>query len=148
MDFLEWLALKRVVKNYSYVKRQDPFPFVLEELSSLRPNVKRMFGFTSIYLDEKLLCSLRDSVRQPGSNGMWLYTTTEHLESLGREFPQLSKRQLWRSGKNAWVILASRLEEFEEYAFKACELILNGDQRIGRITRRKTQQLHLQVHHL
>lgn len=66
---------------------------------------------------------------------MWLYTTTEHVESLGREFPQLPKRQLWRSGKKAWVILASRLEEFEEYAFKACELLLNGDQRIGRITR-------------
>jgi hypothetical protein len=128
--------MKRVTKNYPYLKRQDPFPFVLEELSSLRPTVKRLFGFTSVYLDEKLLCSLRDSIRQTGSNGMWLYTTTEHLESLGREFPQLPKRQLWRSGKNAWVILASRLEEFEDYAFKACELILNGDQRIGRITRR------------
>jgi hypothetical protein len=127
--------MKRVAKNYPNVKRQDPFPFVLEELSPLRPTVKRLFGFTSVYLDEKLLCSLRDSVRQTGSNGMWLYTTTEHVESLGREFPQLPKRQLWRSGKNAWVVLASRLGEFEEYAFKACELILNGDQRIGRITR-------------
>ncbi len=127
--------MKRVAKTYPYVKRQDPFPFVLEELSSLRPTVKRLFGFTNVYLDEKLLCSLRDSVRQTGSNGMWLYTTTEDVESLGKEFPQLPKRQLWRSGKNAWVILASRLEEFEEYAFKACKLILNGDQRIGRITR-------------
>jgi hypothetical protein len=118
-------------------KRRDPFPFVLEELSPLRPTVKRMFGFTSVYLDEKLLCSLRDSVKRPGSNGMWLYTTTEHLESLAHEFPQLSKRQLWRSrsGDKAWVVIASRLEEFEEYAFKACELILNGDRRIGRLTR-------------
>jgi len=117
------------------VKRQFPFPFVLEELVSIRPTIKRMFGFTSVYLDEKLLFSLRDSVKQPGSNGMWLYTTTEHLESLAREFPELPKRQLWRSGKKAWIVLASRLEHFEEYAFKACELILNGDQRIGRVTR-------------
>lgn len=129
--------MKRAAKDYPYLKRRDPFPFVLEELNSIRPTIKRMFGFTSVYLDEKLLCSLRDSVKQPGSNGMWLYTTTEHVESLGREFPQLPKRQLWRSGKNAWVILASRLEYFEEYAFKACELILKGDQRIGRITRPK-----------
>jgi hypothetical protein len=129
--------VKRPVKDYPYLKRRDPFPFVLEELNSIRPTIKRMFGFTSVYLDEKLLCSLRDSVKQPGSNGMWLYTTTEQVESLGREFPQLPKRQLWRSGKNAWVILASRLEDFEEYAFKACELILRGDQRIGRITRPK-----------
>ena len=117
------------------VKRQSPFPFVIDELISIRPTIKQMFGFTSVYLDERLLFSLRDSVKQPGSNGMWLYTTTEHLESLAREFPELPKRQLWRSGKNAWVVLASRLEYFEEYALKACELILNGDQRIGRVTR-------------
>lgn len=118
-------------------KTREPFPFVLDELDSLRPTIKHMFGFTSVYLDEKLLCSLRDSVKQPGSNGMWLYTTQEHLESLAREFPDLPKRQLWRSrnGDKAWVILASRLENFEEYAFRACELILKGDQRIGRLKR-------------
>ncbi len=120
-------------------KRRDPFPFVLEELSPIRPTIKHWFGFTSVYLDEKLLCSLRDSVKQPNSNGIWLYTTTEHLDSLAREFPELPKRQLWRSrsGNKAWIILASRLEGFEEYAFKACELILRGDQRIGRLTRGK-----------
>ena len=66
---------------------------------------------------------------------MWLYTTVEHLESLGREFPELPRRYLWRSGKNAWVILASRLADFEEYAYMACELILRGDRRVGRVTR-------------
>ena len=129
--------MKRITQNHPPARKRDPFPFVLEELISIRPTIKRMFGFTSVYLDDKLLCSLRDSAKQPGSNGVWLYTTTEHVESLGREFPQLPKRQLWRSGRNAWVVLASRLEGFEEYAFKACELILNGDQRIGRITRGK-----------
>jgi hypothetical protein len=94
-----------------------------------------MFGFTHVYLGERLLCSLRDSDRRPGTNGMWLYTTVEQLESLGREFPELPRRYLWRSGKNAWVILASRLENFEEYAYTACELILRGDRRIGRVTR-------------
>lgn len=130
-------AMQPGTQNHLSVRRRDPFPFVLEELLSIRPTIKRMFGFTSVYLDDRLLCSLRDSTRQPGSNGMWLYTTTEHVDSLALEFPQLPKRQLWRSGKNAWVILASRLEDFEEYAFKACELILNGDRRIGRITRSK-----------
>lgn len=117
------------------VKRHVPFPFVLEELDSLRPTIKRMFGFTYVYLEHKLLFSLRDSVKQPGTNGIWIYTTAEHLESLAKEFPQLPRRQLWRSGKNCWVVLASRLEDFEEYAFKACELVLKGDQRVGRVTR-------------
>ena len=122
------------MKNPS-AKTQVPFPFVLEELVSIRPTIKRMFGFTYVYLDEKLLFLLRDSVKQSGSNGLWLYTTAEHIDSLSKEFPQLPRRQLWRSGKNAWVVLASRLEDFEEYAFRACELILKGDQRIGRVTR-------------
>ena len=127
------------MKNSQPTKKRDPFPFVLDELSPIRPTIKHWFGFTSLYLGEKLLCSLRDSPKQSGSNGMWLYTTAEHVDSLAREFPDLPKRQLWRSrsGNKAWVVLASRLEGFEEYAFKACELILRGDQRIGRLTRGK-----------
>jgi hypothetical protein len=127
------------MKTGSSTKRRDPFPFVLEELSPIRPTIKHWFGFTSIYLDEKLLCSLRDSAKQTNTNGMWLYTTAEHVESLAKEFPDLPKRQLWRSrsGNKAWVVLASRLEGFEEYAFKACELILRADPRIGRVTRGK-----------
>jgi hypothetical protein len=122
------------------VKRDPiPFPFVLDELFSLRLTIKHVFGFTYLYLGERLLCALRDSQKQTGSNGMWLFTTTEHLESLGREFPELSRRYHWRSGKNAWVILPSKLGEFEEYAFRACELILNGDRRIGRIGRGKKE---------
>ncbi len=114
-----------------------PFPFMLEELEPIRPTIKRMFGFTYVYLDDKLLCALRDSVKQPRSNGVWLFTTKDELESLGREFPDLSRRYLWRarSGNNAWIVLASRLENFEEYAFKACELMVNGDRRIGRVSR-------------
>jgi len=123
------------MKNTSPARRQDPFPFVLQELLPIRPVVKRMFGFTHVYLGERLLFSLRQSVKHPGTNGMWLYTTVEHLESLGREFPELPRRYLWRSGKKGWVILASRLENFEEYAYMACELILRGDRRIGRVTR-------------
>jgi hypothetical protein len=117
-------------------KRLIPFEFVLDELSSLRPTVKPVFGFTYLYLGERLLCALRDNQKQ-GPNGMWLFTTTEHVDSLWREFPELSRRYLWRSGKNAWVILPSKLGEFEEYAFKACELILNGDRRIGRVSKGK-----------
>jgi len=127
--------MKRTATN-SARKRREPFPFVLEELEPIRPTIKPMFGMTSIYLGDKLLCSLRDSVKQPDTNGIWLYTTAEHIDSLAREFPGLSKRQLWRSRSNekAWIVLASRLENFEEYAFKACELMLRGDQRIGRIS--------------
>ena len=123
-------------------KQATPFPFIIDELISIRPTIKQAFGFTYLYLDERLVCGLRNSAKQPSSNGMWIFTTTEDIESLAKEFPQLSRRYLWRSGKNAWVVLPSRLAEFEEYAFKACELILNGDRRIGRTTRGQSTRIN------
>jgi hypothetical protein len=128
-------SLEHAMRNTASPGRQVPFPFVIEELASLRPTIKTLFGSTNVYLDDKLLFSLRNSVNYPGTNGIWVYTTSEHIDSLAREFPGLPRRQLWRSGSNGWVVLASRLEDFEEYAFKACELVLKGDQRIGRVTR-------------
>jgi hypothetical protein len=119
-------------------KRPTPFTFVLDELLLIRPAIRHMFGFTYVYLDEKLLLSLRESDKQPQYNGVWIYTQAEHIESLRKEFLLLPRRYFWRSRKSGsgWVILPSRLEEFEEYALKACELILRGDQRVGRVTRR------------
>lgn len=114
-----------------------PFPFVIDELMPLRPTIKRAFGFTYVYLDEIVLCALRDSVKRPNSNGIWLFTTREHVDQLGAEFPELSRRYLWRSGEKAWVVLPAKVEHFEEYAFKACEMIMNGDRRIGRPSRAK-----------
>jgi hypothetical protein len=119
------------------MRKEYPFPFFIEELSSLRPHITQAFGFTYVYLEDKLLCGLRNSAKRCNSNGIWLFTTTEDVESLGNEFNDLPRRCLWRSKQNAWVILSSRLENFEEYAFKASELMLNGDTRIGRISRRR-----------
>jgi hypothetical protein len=118
--------------------RQCPFKFVLDELLPLRPDVRRLFGFTHVYLGERLLLSLRESRRHPKHNGVWLYTEAEHIESLRREFPQLPRRSFWKSRQSGhgWVILAAGLEDFEECAFRACELILAGDRRIGRVGRR------------
>ena len=127
------------MKQSLSAKRQAPFQFVLDELLPIRPTIKRMFGLTHVYLGDKLLLSLRDSLKQPQYNGVWLYTEAEHIESLRREFPQLARRYFWRSKKSGsgWVILACGQEEFEEYAFRACEMVLGGDQRVGRVGRRE-----------
>jgi hypothetical protein len=102
-----------------------------------------MFGFTYVYLDERLLLSLRESSRQPRYNGVWLFTEAAHIESLRREFPTLPRRSFWKSAKsgNGWVILAATTEDFEEHAFRACELILQGDRRVGRLTRGGSERI-------
>ena len=126
----------RCINDFDVMMKRAPFPFVLEELQPIRPTVKQAFGFTYVYLEDRLLCCLRDSSKKSSTNGLWLFTTAEHVESLSKEFPDLPRRYLWRSGKKAWVVLTSKSEYFEEYAFKACELILNGDRRVGRLDSR------------
>lgn len=116
--------------------RRPAFQFVLDELLPLRPAVGRLFGSTYVYLAERLLVALRESARQPRFNGVWLYTEAAHVESRRGEFPQLPRRCSWKSGPNGRVILSSGVEDFEEQAFRACALILAGDRRIGRPTRR------------
>lgn len=126
------------MKAVTRAKKQSAFQFVLDELGPVRPVVRRVFGLTHVYLGEVLLLSLRESARQPQYNGVWLYTRAECVESLRGEFPQLPRRYFWKSRKSGsgWVILASGVEDFEEYAYRACELILRGDRRVGRVTRR------------
>lgn len=128
-------------------KRPSRFQFVLDELLPIRPVIKQAFGLTYVYLDEKLILSLRDCVKQPQYNGVWIYTRAEHIESLQREFPLLPRRCFWRSKKtgSGWVIFSSGLEDFEEYAFGACELILRGDRRIGRVSRRGNRRVRRNV---
>jgi hypothetical protein len=121
-------------------RQKTPFPFVLEELAPLRLRLKTVFGFTHVYLDDMLLFSLRDSAKRPSTNGIWVYTSIENLDNLAREFPDLPRRQLWRSGKNGWLVITSKIAGFEEHAFKLCELILQGDRRIGRVTRAYPKQ--------
>jgi hypothetical protein len=139
-EFEEWLRARHLpcealipFGSKMRLRESLPFQFVLDELLSIRPVVKQMFGFVYVYLDEKLLLALREQRKQPNTNGIWLFTYAEHLQSLRREF-SLPRNYFWKSKDKGWVILPSRLENFEEYAFKACELILQGDRRIGRVT--------------
>ena len=100
---------------------RDPFPFVLDELQPIRPVVKRMFGFTYVYLGETLLCALRDSEKKPATNGLWLFTTTEHVDSLAENFlicqggisgaparrPGWSSQRAWSTSRSTLLRLAS-----------------------------------------
>ena len=125
------------MRSDARAKKQTPFQFVLDELAAVRPTVRRAFGLTYVYLGERLLLSLRRSDDRPRFNGVWLYTEAAHVESLRGEFASLPRRCFWKSKKSGagWVIIAAELEDFEECAFKACEMILRGDRRIGRVGR-------------
>jgi hypothetical protein len=66
-------------------------------------------------------------------NGVWLATTSEHHESLRRDFPQMRSIQVLGSGVTGWQVLPADEEDFEAAALRACELVLARDPRIGKV---------------
>jgi hypothetical protein len=119
-------------------KRSIPFKFVLDELDSLQPIVKPMFGCFMVYLAEKAVLFLCNSDRAifADRQGVWVATTPEHYQSLAREFTSTRSEKPGRIGKSPWLRLPAGARDFEEQALRACQLILDGDPRIGRIPRR------------
>jgi hypothetical protein len=114
-------------------RRTVPHEFVLEALSSLSPWTRSMFGCLAVYVREKIVLILRDKPSQLADNGVWLATTIEHHESLRREFPLMRSIRVLGKSVTAWQILPADAENFEEAALRACELVVAGDTRIGKV---------------
>jgi hypothetical protein len=118
-------------------KKRVPFSFVIEELDSLDPIVKPMFGCFSVYIGDKIVFFLCELERLPYRKGIWVATTPEYYKSLAQEFSSTRSVENPKIGKSPWLLLPAGAEDFEEQALRACELILSGDPRIGRIPKPK-----------
>jgi hypothetical protein len=78
-------------------KPKPPYPFVLEALAPLKPEVRRMFSGFAVYIDDKVVCMLRESPKSPQDNGMWLVlseTIDPEDRGLRKDFPSLRKIDL------------------------------------------------------
>jgi hypothetical protein len=117
------------------VKQRKPVPheFVLDALAPLSPWTRSMFGCLAIYVEDKIVLILRDKRDHTADNGVWLATTEEHQPSLRREFPNMRSIQVLGKKVTGWQVLPTDAEDFEEAALRACELILAGDPRIGKV---------------
>jgi hypothetical protein len=114
-------------------RRNVPHEFVLEALSALPARTNPMFGCLAVYVGEKIVLILRDKRQGTADNGVWLATTQEHHESLRREFPNMRSIQIFGKKVTGWQVLPADATDFEEAALRACDLILAGDTRIGKI---------------
>lgn len=116
-------------------KRRKPIPhqFVLDALAPISPWTRPMFGCLAVYVDEKIVLILRDKPAGPADNGVWLATTPEHHETLRREFPSMRSIELLGKKVTGWQVLPLDAPDFEQSALRACELVLAGDPRIGKI---------------
>ncbi len=67
---------------------------------------------------------------EPMQKGIYVATITEYAGELRAVFP-IAEFETLKAGK-IWIFVAEELPEFEQYVLTACELITNGDKRIGR----------------
>jgi hypothetical protein len=119
------------------VKKKIPFAFAIEELDALSPTIKPMFGGFIVYIGEKLVLFLYDQEKWPNFKGVSLATTPEQYRSLAQEFSSKHDAEPQKIGKHPWLLLPASAVDFEEQVLKACEMILNGDPRIGRAPEEK-----------
>lgn len=120
-----------------------PFNFVLEYLSGEELLIRPMFGCHAVYTRGKIVLILRHKNDFPHDNGVWLATTKEHHISMKNDFPSMRSISLFGDGLSAWQNIPEEADDFEEAVIKACELILKGDIRIGKVPmpkKRKTKR--------
>src|SRR5436305_19188 len=126
----------------SLPKHRKPIPhaFVLDALSPLSPYTRSMFGCLAIYVKDRIVLILRDKPKNTADNGVWLATTQEHHQRLRREFPNIRSIQVLGKQVTCWQVLPVDAPDFESAALRACELVLAGDPRIGKIPGARTSK--------
>lgn len=124
-------------------EKAAPHEFVLDALASLSPVTRPMFGCLAAYVGDRIVLILRDKAKSPADNGVWLATTREHHESLRREFPRMRSISVLGKEPTQWQLLPADDPDFEAAAVHACELILAGDARIGKVPKARHSRTKL-----
>ena len=117
-------------------RRSPPYPFIVEALVPLEPEVRPMFSGFAVYVGEKIVLMLRDSLKQPEDNGVWLvFSEAADLADPGirKDFPSLRLINLLGGKIAHWRLIPADSTTFESEALHACELLLKHDVRFGRI---------------
>lgn len=120
--------------GFAIRRKSVPYEFVLDAISELSPETRPMFGCLAIYVGDKIIGVLRDRDNSSvEDNGMWLATTKEHHKSLQADFPNMRSIRVLGQGVTGWQILPADAPDFEAAAMRACEFIVAGDPRIGKV---------------
>src|ERR1700678_1032035 len=118
-----------------FAKPRKPVPhqFVLDAVATLSPETRPLFGCLAIYVREKIVLVLREKPNHTADNGVWLATTKDHHQSLRSEFPNMRSIKVLGKEVTGWQVLPSDAPDFEQAVLRACDLVLAGDPRIGKV---------------
>jgi len=119
-------------------RKAVPYPFILEALAPLEPEVRPMFGGYSVYVGDRVMFMLRDRPTETRDNGLWVIfaderDASEQATALRWEFPSLRKIELLEGKIRHWMVLPADAPDFESSAMHACELVRRRDARMGRV---------------
>lgn len=132
------MARRDPFESFPAVKAKKlPFPFVLEELAPLDPVTRPMFGALGVYVGERIVMILRDKGPDDADSGVWLAFDPEHEAAVISALPRLGPIELFRTKVAGWKKLSSRSAEFEDDVGVVCRLLLEGDERIGKVPGKK-----------
>lgn len=115
-----------------------PFEFAIENIFSLEPRVRPMFGAHAVYVGEKLVFILRD--KNDSDSGVWISTEIKDHDSLRKDFPNMHSIYIFETPVTAWQVLDKEDDDFEKNVNHLCDLILKGDSRIGKIPKPKKKK--------
>ena len=124
-------------------RRSAPYPFILEVLAPLEPEVRPMFSGFAVYVGDKIVLMLRDSPKHPEDNGVWLvFSETADLTDpeIHRDFPSIRLIRLLSGKIGHWRLIPADSPTFESEALHACELLLKHDERFGRVPKSRQTQ--------
>jgi hypothetical protein len=131
------MAVRHITGREAKPRRKSaPYPFILEALTALEPEVRPMFSGFAVYVGDKIMLMLRDSPKQPKDNGVWLvFSETADLDDPGirRDFPSIRLIELLGGKIGHWRLVPADSPTFESEALHACELLLRRDARFGRV---------------
>ncbi|AYL96706.1 hypothetical protein HYN43_015980 [Mucilaginibacter celer] len=115
------------------MKKPIPFDFLLDYLPQ-GIIIKPAIGMFNIYFDRKIVLIFRKTGKNPQHNGIWISTRREYHEGLMAAIPAVSQFELEESFDTSWLLLSDSHDEFENAAIQLCQLVVNRDERIGKVT--------------
>ncbi len=115
------------------LRKRVPHGFVLDAIAELQPTTRAMFGALAVYVADRIVFILRDRPTDPQANGVWLAIPVESQRSLSDDFPNARPVRIMGKDISGWRLLAVDADDFETSARHACELVVKGDSRIGKV---------------
>jgi hypothetical protein len=115
-----------------YMNYALPYDFVLQYLYPVRPEIRKMFGYYGLFVNGKNVLLLRNVEKNPEFNGVFIGTSPPYFDALSSEIHTSHMEFDLDGSQHSWIFLSEDLDDFEEKVKLACEMIKNGDKRIGK----------------